>query len=128
MFLNLHRPFQSTSTVEARHKALDDSNGIDADKASTLTNKVSEELLTCLMAIFSQMSTYSGQDDERASSPSVSGSCASSSDCVCTGDPYGVVEFGWRDIGPYKHFRAVDAALLDHNVFAGYTHLSRRLK
>ncbi|TVU05547.1 hypothetical protein EJB05_48713 [Eragrostis curvula] len=119
---------QSTSTVEDHHQTLDDSNGIDGDKASTLANRVSEELLTCLMAIFSQMSTSSTQDEERASSPSVSGSCASSSDGGwAAGDPYGVLEFGWRDIGPYKQFRAVDAASLDQDVFAG-TLLGRRLK
>jgi hypothetical protein len=123
-------PSQSTSTVEDHHEALDDSSGIDADKTSTSANKVSEELLTCLMAIFSQMSTSNSnsQDDERGSSPSASGSCASSSDGACAGDPYGVLELGWRDIGPYKHFRAVDTASLDRDVFAGDTLLARRLK
>ncbi|KAG2584519.1 hypothetical protein PVAP13_6KG310200 [Panicum virgatum] len=62
---------QTTSTVED-HKAIDGSNGIDSDTAA---NKVSEELVTCLLAIFSQMSTSGGQDEDRASSPSVSGSC-----------------------------------------------------
>jgi hypothetical protein len=121
-------PSQSTSTMEGHHRALDGSSGIDADKTSTSANKVSEELLTCLVAIFSQMSTSNSQDDVRGSSPSASGCCASSSDGACAGDPYGVLELGWRDIGPYKHFQAVDAASLDRDVFAGDTLLARRLK
>ncbi|PWZ28632.1 Histone deacetylase 5 [Zea mays] len=39
----------------------------------------------------------------RVSPPSVSGSCGRSS-----ADPYGVPEFGWRDIRRYKQFRSVD--------------------
>ena len=133
MSLHAHLPpFQTTSTVED-HKAIDGSNGIDSDTAA---NKVSEELVTCLLAIFSQMSTSGGQDEDRASSPSVSGSCESSSDGACagTGDPYGVLDkFGWRDIGRYKEFRSVDAASFDTNVSAGdaaaaAAALGRRLK
>ena len=129
MSLHAHLPpFQTTSTVED-HKAIDGSNGIDSDTAA---NKVSEELVTCLLAIFSQMSTSGGQDEDRASSPSVSGSCESSSDGACagTGDPYGVLDkFGWRDIGRYKQFRSVDAASFDTNVSAGdAAALGRRLK
>ncbi|CAO2207024.1 unnamed protein product [Urochloa humidicola] len=121
---------QTTSTVEG-HKSVDGSNGIDSDTSSTAANKVSEELLKCLMAIFSQMSTSSRQDEEGASSPSVSGSCESSSDGACagTGDPYGVLEFGWRDIGRYKQFGSVDAASFSTNVSASdATGLGQRLK
>ncbi|XP_066331260.1 uncharacterized protein [Miscanthus floridulus] len=114
--------FQTTSTMED-HKAIDGGKGIDPDKASTAANKVSEELLTCLLAIFSQKSTSSSQDDERVSPPSVSGSCESSS------DPYGVLEFGWRDIGRYKQFRSVDATTFGTNISAGdASALGRRLK
>ncbi|KAL6858829.1 hypothetical protein ACP4OV_017831 [Aristida adscensionis] len=116
---------QTTSSVED-HEALDMSHGVDSDKASTAANKVSEELLTCLLAIFSQMSSTGGHDEDPASSPSVSGSCESSSDGA--GDPYGVQGFGWRDIGPYKQFRTVDAASFDKNNLAGDAALGRRLK
>lgn len=63
---------QTVSTVKD-HKGIEDTNGIGSEKASTAGNKVSEELLTCLLTIVSQMSTSSsgGQDEERASSPSV---------------------------------------------------------
>ncbi|CAL4999335.1 unnamed protein product [Urochloa decumbens] len=121
---------QTTSTVEG-HKSIDGSNGIDSDTSSTAANKVSEELLKCLMTIFSHMSSSGRQDEERASSPSVSGSCESSSDGACpgTGDPYGVLEFGCRDIGRYKQFRSVDAASFDTNISASdAAGLGRRLK
>ncbi|CAL5001633.1 unnamed protein product [Urochloa decumbens] len=121
---------QTTSTVEG-HKSIDGSNGIDSDTSSTAANKVSEELLKCLTAIFSHMSSSGRQDEERASSPSVSGSCESSSDGACpgTGDPYGVLEFGCRDIGRYKQFRSVDAASFDTNISASdAAGLGRRLK
>ncbi|XP_021321107.1 uncharacterized protein LOC8083554 isoform X3 [Sorghum bicolor] len=114
--------FQTTSTMED-HKAIDGGNGIDPDKASTAVNKVSEELLTCLMAIFSQKSTSSSRDEERVSPPSVSGSSGSSS------DPYGVLEFGWRNIGRYKQFRSVVATSFDRNISASdASALGRRLK
>ncbi|CAL5005736.1 unnamed protein product [Urochloa decumbens] len=121
---------QTTSTVEG-HKSVDSSNGIDLDTSSTAANNVSEELLTCLVAIFSQMSTSGRQDEERASSPSVSSSCEASSDGsgTVTGDPYGVLEFGCRDIGRYRQFRSVDAASFDTNVSASdAAALGRRLK
>ncbi|KAL6646028.1 hypothetical protein ACP70R_017636 [Stipagrostis hirtigluma subsp. patula] len=118
---------QTTSTVED-YEVLDVNNGVGSDKASTGANKASEELLRCLLAIFSQMSTSNGQEEERASPPSVSGSCERSSDSACAGDPYGVLDFGWRDIGPYKQFRAVDAAAFDKSNSAGDAALGRRLK
>lgn len=125
----MHLPFQTVSTVKD-HKGIEDTNGIGSEKASTAGNKVSEELLTCLLTIVSQMSTSSsgGQDEERASSPSVSSSCGSS-DGACAGDdPYGILDFGRRDIGPYKQFRAVDATSFHQNVSASNTLLGRRLK
>jgi hypothetical protein len=102
MYVHVHLPFQTTSAVDDL-KAVEGSNGTGPGKASTAANEVSEELLACLLAIFSQKSASSGQDEERVSPPSVSGSCGSSS-----ADPYCVPEFGWRDIGRYKQFRSVD--------------------
>jgi hypothetical protein len=55
----------------------------------------------------------------RVSPPLVSGSCGSSS-----ADPYGVPEFGWRDIRRYKQFRSVET-----NISAGNdSALGQRLK
>uniref|UniRef100_A0A0D9X8V8 Ternary complex factor MIP1 leucine-zipper domain-containing protein n=1 Tax=Leersia perrieri TaxID=77586 RepID=A0A0D9X8V8_9ORYZ len=118
--------FQTVSTVKD-HKGTVDTTVIDSENMSTEANRVSEELLTCLLNIFSQMRSSCGQDEDRSSSPSVSGSCESS-DGACTGDPYGVLELESRDIGPYKQFRAVDATSFDQNVFDSNTLLGRRLK
>uniref|UniRef100_A0A0E0AWK1 Ternary complex factor MIP1 leucine-zipper domain-containing protein n=1 Tax=Oryza glumipatula TaxID=40148 RepID=A0A0E0AWK1_9ORYZ len=75
-----------------------------------------------------QMRSSSDQDEDRSSSPSVSGSCESSDGAACAGDPYGVLELGSRDIGPYKQFRAVDATSFDQNVFdSSNSLLGRRL-
>lgn len=114
----VHLPFQTTSAVED-HKAVEGSNGTGPGKASTTMNEVSEELLACLLAIFSRKSASSGQDEERVSPPSVFGSCRSSSI-----DPYGVPEFGWRDIRRNKQLRLVNT-----NISAGDdSALSQRLK
>lgn len=110
--------FQTTSAVDDL-KAVEGSNGTGPGKASTAANEVSEELLACLLAIFSQKSASSGQDEERVSPPSVSGSCGSSS-----ADPYGVPEFGWRDIRRNKQLRLVNT-----NISAGDdSALGQRLK
>lgn len=104
------------------------------DASSSVPNKVSEELLRCLLAIFSQMggSAAGGgrglgdEDQQQALSPSVSGSSESSASSEADAypqDPYGILELGARDIGAYKRFHVVDAASFDGN---GDTPLVRR--
>lgn len=98
-----------------------------------MPNKVSEELLRCLLAIFSQMGGSAagggrglGDEDQQALSPSVSGSSESSASSEADAypqDPYGILELGARDIGAYKRFHVVDAASFDGN---GDTPLVRR--
>ncbi|KAF0908539.1 hypothetical protein E2562_026330 [Oryza meyeriana var. granulata] len=118
--------FQTVSTVKD-HKGTEDTTVVDSGNISTEANTVSEELLTCLLNIFSQMRSSNDQDEDRSSSPSVSGSCESS-DGACAGDSYGVLELSSRDVGPYKQFRAADATSFDQNVFDSNTLLGRRLK
>ncbi|ONM22357.1 uncharacterized protein [Zea mays] len=103
------------------------------DASSSVPNKVSEELLRCLLAIFSQMGGSAagggrglGDEDQQALSPSVSGSSESSASSEADAypqDPYGILELGARDIGAYKRFHVVDAASFDGN---GDTPLVRR--
>ncbi|XP_062194802.1 uncharacterized protein LOC133897976 isoform X2 [Phragmites australis] len=126
-------PAQTTSAAPDRKRPAE-AAGSNPDKASqvdsTVPNKLSEELLRCLLTIFSQMgSAAGGQGDEeqQAPSPSVSGSSESLEDAYPQ-DPYGILELGARDIGPYKRFHVVDAASFDRNALAGDTLLSRRLK
>jgi len=114
------------------------------DGSSSLPNKLSEELLRCLLTIFSRMGSAAaggqgqGDEDQQAPSPSVSGSSESSGSGSGSGsedaypqDPYGIQELGARDIGPYKRFHVVDAACFDPNALAGDgddTPLVRRLQ
>ncbi|KAL6844647.1 hypothetical protein ACP4OV_025306 [Aristida adscensionis] len=105
------------------------------DGGSSVPNKLSEELTRCLLAIFSRMGAAAaggghGRDEERrAPSPSVSGSSESSEpEDAYPQDPYGVLELGARDVGPYRRLHAVDAASFDREALAGDALLSRRLK
>ncbi|CAN6210964.1 unnamed protein product [Urochloa humidicola] len=91
---------------------------------SSLPNKLSEELLQCLLIIFSRMGSAAGghgDEEQQAPSPSVSGSSESSgsSEDAYPQDPYGILELGARDIGPYKRFHVVDAASFDRDALAG---------
>uniref|UniRef100_J3MY89 Ternary complex factor MIP1 leucine-zipper domain-containing protein n=2 Tax=Oryza brachyantha TaxID=4533 RepID=J3MY89_ORYBR len=128
------RPAQTISTVTVPdRKRVADAGSNNADKAShddsSVPNRLSEELLRCLLAIFSQMGSSSagGQDEEQALSPSVSGSCESSEDAYPQ-DPYGILEFGTRDVGPYKRFHVIDATSFDQTMLENDTILARKLK
>uniref|UniRef100_A0A0E0LVW9 Ternary complex factor MIP1 leucine-zipper domain-containing protein n=1 Tax=Oryza punctata TaxID=4537 RepID=A0A0E0LVW9_ORYPU len=116
--------FQTVRSVKD-YRGTEDTTVIDSENISTEANEVSEELLTCLLNIFSQIRSSSDKDEDRSPSPSVSGS----EGVTYAGDPYGVLELGSRDIGPYKQFRAVDATSFDQNVFDSTNSLlGRRLK
>ncbi|CAL9133567.1 unnamed protein product [Musa textilis] len=91
-------------------------------------NKLSEDILKCLMDIFSWMSSPGNTKEHTETSPSVSGSNGSleESDSV---DPYGIcVEFGRRDVGPYKLFQAVEASLNVRDLLMDCSFLTSRLK
>ncbi|XP_019710619.1 uncharacterized protein [Elaeis guineensis] len=100
----------------------------DEANESSGPNKLSEDVLKCLVSIFSRTSSPKNAVEELEMSPSVSGSSESSED---TGfrDPYGIcLEFGRRDIGPYKHCRAVESSSINPNVVMSAPLLTRRLK
>ncbi|XP_047049515.1 uncharacterized protein LOC124654559 [Lolium rigidum] len=95
---------------------------------SSAPNRLSEELLSCLLTIFSQMGSPAAPADEEQQplSPSVSGS---SSEDAYPQDPYGILELGGaRDVGPYRRLHVIDAASFDRNALASNTLLARRLK
>lgn len=105
----------------------------NSDKDSKLDgssdpNKLSEEILKCLMNIFSQMSLSEKSEEEQCTSPSVSGSSSASSDSTDSGDPYGILDFGKRDIGSYKNFIVVDGSSFNPNLVGDSPLLIRRLK
>ncbi|KAG8049965.1 hypothetical protein GUJ93_ZPchr0009g866 [Zizania palustris] len=68
------------------------------------------------------------QDEEQPLSPaSDSGSCESSEDAYPQ-DPYGILEFDRRDVGPYKRFHVIDAASFDRTAPEKDTILARKMK
>ncbi|WOL16817.1 hypothetical protein Cni_G25605 [Canna indica] len=71
----------------------------------TIPNKLSEDILKCLMNIFLQMSPRSTDDMEKSSSSSDSFESFVEMD---SRDPCDIcAEYGKRDNGQYKHFEAV---------------------
>ncbi|KAL0908649.1 hypothetical protein M5K25_023154 [Dendrobium thyrsiflorum] len=87
-------------------------------------NKLSEEILRCLLSIFAQINIPAQNEMCR----SVSGTSGTSKD-VNFQDPYGIcTEFGWRDIGPYKHLHFVDSSSIDTNLISEFAILSQKLK
>jgi hypothetical protein len=91
-------------------------------------NKLSEELLKCLMSIFSQMSLSEKSEEEQSTSTSVSGSSSICSDSSDSGDPYGILDFGKRDIGSYKNFIVVEGSSFNPNLVGESSLPRRRLK
>ncbi|CAA6659461.1 unnamed protein product [Spirodela intermedia] len=79
-------------------------------------NRVSEELVRCLMGIFSarrssclNSSSAVAAMEAAEAAPSVSGSSDSPDEGIFR-DPYGIFsEFGRRDVGPYERFLSLDA-------------------
>ncbi|KAE8779522.1 hypothetical protein D1007_47465 [Hordeum vulgare] len=132
---------QTISTAPDRKRVADaagnnsEQGAATPDDGSSAPNRLSEELLSCLLTIFSQMGSSaappalpSGEQDEEQQqplSPSVSGS---SSEDAYPQDPYGILELGGRDVGPYKRLHVIDAASFDRNALASSTLLARRLK
>ncbi|XP_039795518.1 uncharacterized protein LOC120660926 isoform X2 [Panicum virgatum] len=123
-------PAKTTSAAARDRKRPADASASNCDRAtshqdgSSVPNKLSEELLQCLLTIFSRMDAATGGarggEDPPAPSPSVSGSSESSGpEDAYPQDPYGILELGARDIGPYKRFHVVDAASFDRNALAG---------
>ncbi|WOL19986.1 hypothetical protein Cni_G28788 [Canna indica] len=91
-------------------------------------NKLSEDILKCLMNIFSRISSSMNKKELLDTSLSVSDSFGISEEADCQ-DPYGIFEeFGKRDIGPYKYFRAVEASPNFPNLLTGCSFLTWRLK
>jgi hypothetical protein len=91
-------------------------------------NKLSEEILKCLMSIFSLMSLSEKSEEEQSTSTSVSGSSSTSSDSCDSGDPYGILDFGKRDIGSYKNFIVVDGSSFNPNSVGESSLPTRSLK
>ncbi|XP_078433194.1 uncharacterized protein LOC144704592 isoform X2 [Wolffia australiana] len=91
---------------------------------TTGPNKISEQLLRCLIMIFSGSDSGGSTDTSEASQPSISGK-----EERIFQDPYGIFsEFQPRDVGPYKRFVSVDARLATAGIAASPPALLRRLR
>ncbi|RDX64679.1 hypothetical protein CR513_56742 [Mucuna pruriens] len=92
-------------------------------------NIISENILKCLSSILLRMSAAKNLDSTGDIPPSCS---PKSRNCVEGSefwDPYGVcLEFGKRDIGPYKQLRAIEAKSFDPKRTAKSLFLLHRLK
>ncbi|XP_031119889.1 uncharacterized protein LOC116023067 isoform X2 [Ipomoea triloba] len=84
-------------------------------------NKISESIVKCLLVIFFRMSSKKSRSStETLSSLSMASEFS---------DPYRICsKFGKRDIGPYKHLFAVEAASINPNKSTISVFLVRRLK
>ncbi|KAF8377514.1 hypothetical protein HHK36_030896 [Tetracentron sinense] len=94
-------------------------------------NKISEEILKCLLSIFSRMSMLKNKELESEIFPSSLSALASDEICEETEvwDPYGICSvYGKRDIGPYKHLCAIEASSVNPNQTTKSLFLIRRLK
>ncbi|XP_068641823.1 uncharacterized protein [Aristolochia californica] len=94
-------------------------------------NKVSEDILKCLLSIFLRMSTPRATTMDSEMLPSNSGSSPSGegSEGMEFQDPYEICfEFGKKDIGPYKNLHAVKASSIISNRIIGSAFLIQRLK
>ncbi|XP_068482525.1 uncharacterized protein [Phaseolus vulgaris] len=99
-------------------------------KGGESPNIISENILKCLSSILLRMSTAKNLDSAgnvpHSWTPKSNKNCVEGSDFW---DPYGIcLEFGKRDIGPYKQLRAVEAKSFDPKRTAKSLFLLHRLK
>lgn len=99
-------------------------------KEASRANKLSEEILRCLLSIFTRISLPKSKIAvESEIRPSVSSSCDTSYQDVTIRDPYNICKlFGERDIGPYKLLLEVDSSSSDVNLISKLSFLTHRLK
>ncbi|GAV72476.1 DUF547 domain-containing protein/Lzipper-MIP1 domain-containing protein [Cephalotus follicularis] len=101
-----------------------------SSEANSTANKVTEDIVNCLMSIFLRLSTLKDNAVELGTMPSQSGSSSNESNGqseFC--DPYGICsEFRTRDIGPYKHLCAIEANSIDVKLTPDTSFLVDKLK
>lgn len=89
-------------------------------------NRISEDIVRCLSTILLRMS--SGKRKGTAENLHFLSTLASEEKTESQ-DPYGIcLQFGKRDIGPYKHLFAIEADSIDTNRTSSSMFLVRRLK
>ncbi|KAL4281549.1 hypothetical protein GQ457_03G039660 [Hibiscus cannabinus] len=123
--LQLECRVRDQGSAEARTLSTSD----ERPMADNGPNKVSEELVKCLSTIFLRMSSIKRKSSaESFPSLSMLGSQESRHETKFE-DPYGIcLDFGRRDIGPYKHFISIEAGSINPNRTSNSLFLLRRLK
>jgi len=111
--------------AEVRNRSLH-----EKPKGGESPNIISENILKCLSSILLRMSTAKNLDSAgnvpHSWTPKSDKNCVEGSEFL---DPYGIcLEFGKRDIGPYKQLRAVEAKSFDPKRTAKSLILLHRLK
>ncbi|KAI3465399.1 hypothetical protein Pfo_022062 [Paulownia fortunei] len=126
------KKLQLESHVKMDHEGSEERNTVNQEEISPVDdspNKISESILKCLINIFLKMSSKKSRSTAE-SLPSLS--TLSSSEIFAHTefkDPYGICsKFGNRDIGPYKHFFAIDHTSLNPNQTTISVFLVQRLK
>ncbi|XP_019175403.1 PREDICTED: uncharacterized protein LOC109170659 [Ipomoea nil] len=92
-------------------------------------NKISENIVKCLLNVFSRMSSKRTRSSAETLSSLPAITFCDSSVTTQFKDPYAIsLKFGKRDIGPYKHLFAVEAPSINPNRSTVSVFLVRRLK
>lgn len=108
---------ERTSVTQDRKASGDDS-----------PNKISENIVKCLLNVFSRMSSKRTRSSVETLS-SLPAMTFVDSATTQFKDPYAIsLKFGKRDIGPYKHLFAVEAPSINPNRSTVSVFLVRRLK
>ncbi|KAL9244161.1 hypothetical protein vseg_017965 [Gypsophila vaccaria] len=122
--LQLDSRLNGQDTAEARLPVLQD----ERKSGNESPNELSENILKCLLSIFSRMST-SRKTLSMESFPSVPALYSQSAGGPELIDPYNIgFGFGDKDVGPYKKLCSIDAHSINPKRTANCLFLIRRLK
>ncbi|KAL2249654.1 UNVERIFIED_CONTAM: hypothetical protein Sindi_2439100 [Sesamum indicum] len=123
---------QLESRLKTDHESSEEWNPVSREEISSVDdspNKISENILKCLMNIFLRMSSKKSRST--AESLYSLSKLNSSETFTYTefSDPYSICsKFGKRDIGPYKHLFAIEATSINPNKTTISVFLVQRLR
>ncbi|KAL0438671.1 UNVERIFIED_CONTAM: hypothetical protein Slati_2350100 [Sesamum latifolium] len=123
---------QLENRAKTDHESSVDRNPVSREEISSVDdspNKISENILKCLMNIFLRMSSKKS----RSTAESLYSLSMLNSSEIFTytefSDPYSICsKFGKRDIGPYKHLFAIEATSINPNKTTISVFLVQRLR
>nr|GLL48278.1 uncharacterized protein LOC109170659 [Ipomoea trifida] len=114
------------------HWSTEERNSVTQDRKASgddSPNKISENIVKCLLNVFSRMSSKRTRSSAETLSSLPAMTFCDGSVTTQFKDPYAIsLKFGKRDIGPYKHLFAVEAPSINPNRSTVSVFLVRRLK